>query len=89
MAARSAGRQDSVDRHCLFLVNISIYLDKFICAGYQQAVEILNMSNISTQEGNKARTKSLCSPNDFKIMSMVAGSGWPHAGKQYAFLLIK
>ena len=58
MAARSAGREAIVSRHRLSLVNISIYLDKFMRAGYQQAVEILNMSAMRTQEGNKARTAS-------------------------------
>ena len=38
-------------------VNISVYFDKFIRAEYQQAVEIY-LSNIRTQEGNKAQTES-------------------------------
>ena len=38
----------SVCRHRLFLVSILIYLDRFMRAGYQQAVEILNMSNLWT-----------------------------------------
>ena len=60
-----AGREASLVQHRLFLVNISIYLDKFMRAGYQQAADMLYISNIRTQEGNKARTKS---------MSMAAGS---------------
>ena len=35
------GREASVGRHRLSLVNISIYLDKFMCAGYQQAAEMI------------------------------------------------
>ena len=50
----------------IFFVNISIYLDKFMRAGYQQAAEMIIKSNIRTQEGNKARTASSRSPNDFK-----------------------
>ena len=46
----------SVGRHRLSPVSISIYFDKFMRAGYQQAVEMLNMSSILTQEGNKVRT---------------------------------
>ena len=60
-----AGREDSVSRHRLSLVNISIYLYEFMRAGYQQAIEILNMSNIWTQGRNKAWTESSRSPNDF------------------------
>ena len=39
----------------VFLVNISIYLDKFMRAGYQQTAEMLYLSNIWTQEGIKER----------------------------------
>ena len=83
-----AGREDSVGRHRLFLVNISIYLDKFMRAGYQQAAKMLYLSNIRTLEGNKARTASSLSPNYFKTMPMAAWTGRPHTGKQSAFLLI-
>ena len=52
-----AGREDGVGQHCLSLVNISIYLDKCMPAGYQQTAGMLYLSNIRTQEGNKARTE--------------------------------
>ena len=58
MAARPAGREASVGQHHLSLVNISIYLDKFMHAGYKQTAEMLYLSNIGTQEGNKARIES-------------------------------
>ena len=48
-------------------------------AGYQQAAEMLYLSNIRTQEGDKARTESSPSLNDFKTMPMAAWSGRPQA----------
>ena len=60
MVARAgqAGHEASVCRHRLSLFNISIYLDKFMLAGYQLAAEMLYLSNIWTQEGNQAQTAS-------------------------------
>ena len=53
-----AGREASACRHRLSLVNISIHMDEFMLAGYQQTAEMVYISNIRTQEGNKARTES-------------------------------
>ena len=63
MAVSSAGREASMGQHRLSLVNISIYLDKFMLAGYKQTAEMLYLSNIRTQEENKAR---IASTNYFK-----------------------
>ena len=40
---RSKKTAGKLSRHHLFLVNISIYLDKFMLAGYQQAAEMINI----------------------------------------------
>ena len=57
-------------------------------AGYQQTAEMLYLSNIRTQEGNKARTESTCD----KLFQNMAG--WHCRASQTgdaisAFLLIK
>ena len=63
-----AGREASVGRNRLSLVNISLYMDKFMCAEYQQTAEMLYWSDSRTQEGNKARRASSRSPNEFKTL---------------------
>ena len=83
-----AVREDSMGRHRLSLVNILIYLDKFMRAGYQQAAEMLYLSNIQTEERNKARTESIRS----SIISKHGGlalSSKPDREAISAFLLIK
>ena len=56
------GREASVGRHRLSLVNISICLNKFMRAGYQQTAEMLYLSNIQTQEGNNTSTNYFSKP---------------------------
>ena len=82
MRAVSNKTAGKLSRYRLSLDDISIYLYKFMSAGYQQAAEMIIKSNIRTQEDKKARHFT-------GMFSKHGGPSNPDQEAILAFLLIK